>query len=255
MWLYALGCELAINKSRHKFSSCLGVTEVFRHEVPLLLSHTVLFPGSKLSLTILEEREIRMLEDILSGDRMVGVVFAQIPPKGNPTHPFSEVGTLARVLHADLSPEQNLTVILRGEQRFRLIEVLQSEPYWLGRVEILPNRFSSVSPQLTRLANRLSALLYRYIELREIADQLALADMTLPTDLASLGFRIGALLDVPAPEKQALLESEDLNELLLQELAILNREIKRLQHSAFWNQFIRRKAVRRALPLERAIWN
>ncbi len=55
-----------------------GVTEVFRHEVPLLLSPTVLFPGSKLSLTILEEREIRLLEEILSGDRMVGVVLAKI---------------------------------------------------------------------------------------------------------------------------------------------------------------------------------
>ncbi len=233
----------------------LGVKKVLRREVPLLVVDTVLFPGAKLPLTIFERREKRLLEDSLNGDRLVGVVLAKVEGRTSGGAQCFEVGTLARVLHVDITPEHHLMVVLRGEQRFRLIEVVQYEPYWVGRVEVIPNRFSAVSPQLTRLANRLSALLYRYIELREIADQLALADMIFPTDLAALCFRIGALLDVPLREKQALLEAEDLNELLLQELAILDREIKRLQRSVFWNQFVQKRAARRALPAERAIWN
>ncbi|MCS7191362.1 MAG: LON peptidase substrate-binding domain-containing protein [Armatimonadetes bacterium] len=225
-----------------------------RQEIPLLLVETVLFPGSKLPLTIFDEKDKRLLEDCLIGDRIVGVILfrRRLPFDRNR---FCDVGTIARVIHAEITQENQIAIVLRGEQRFRLIEVVQSEPYWVGRIEILPNRFSLISPQLTHLANRLSAMLYRYIELREIADKLALADMMLPTDLLTLGYRIGSLLDVPLQEKQELLETEDVNELLLRELEILNREIKRLQESAFWQQFVKRITLKRALSMERAVWN
>ena len=228
---------------------------MLRQEVPLLLLEAVLFPGAKLPLTVFEERDKRLLEDCLSGDCRVGVALLKRSQGVGKPMDFYEVGTLARIIHAETTPENQVAVVLYGEQRFRVVEIVQYEPYRVGRVEILSNRFSFVSPQLTHLANRLSAMLYRYIELREIADKLALADMVLPTDLMSLCYRIGALLDVPLHEKQELLEVDDINELLLRELEILNREIKRLQQSAFWHQFVRSKARRRALPLERAIWN
>ncbi len=224
-------------------------------EVPLLLLEEVLFPGAKLPLIVFEERDKRLLEDCLGGDCRLGVALLKRPPTIDKPAEFCEVGTLARIVHVEITPENQIAVLLRGEQRFRVVEITQYEPYWVGRVEILSSRFSFVSPQLTHLANRLSAMLFRYIELREIADKLTLADMMLPTDLMSLGYRIGALLDVPLSEKQELLEFDDINGLLLRELEILDREIKRLQQSAFWHQFVRGKARRRALPPERAIWN
>ncbi|MCS7187996.1 MAG: LON peptidase substrate-binding domain-containing protein [Armatimonadetes bacterium] len=228
---------------------------MLRQEVPLLLLEAVLFPGAKLPLTVFEERDKRLLEDCLSGDCRVGVALLKRSQGAGKPMDFYEVGTLARIIHAEITSENQVAVVLYGEQRFRVVEIVQYEPYRVGRVEILSNRFSFVSPQLTHLANRLSAMLYRYIELREIADKLALADMVLPTDLMSLGYRIGALLDVPLHEKQELLEVDDINELLLRELEILNREIRQLQQSAFWHQFVRSKARRRTLPIERAIWN
>ena len=228
---------------------------MFRQEVPLLLMETVLFPGAKIPLSVSSESDRQLLENCLSGDRVVGVTLIK-PTRGHSGRiGYCEVGTLARIVHAEVMPDDQINVLLRGEKRIRVIEIVQYEPYLVGRVEILASRFSFLSPQLTHLANRLSAMLYRYIELREIADKLSLADMMLPTDLMSLGYRIGSLLDVPLKEKQELLEVDDVNELLLRELEILNREIKRLQQSAFWHQFVRRKARRRSLPPERAIWN
>ncbi len=228
---------------------------MFRQEVPLLLLEAVLFPGTKLPVTILNEGDKRLLEECLTGDRKLGVALMKRSQKTDKPLDCFEVGTLAQVVHAEITSENQINIVLRGEQRFRIIEFVQYEPYLVGRVELLPSRFSSISPQLTHLANRISAMLYRYIELREIADKLSLADMMLPTDLVSLCYRVGSLLDVPLHEKQELLEVDDINELLLRELAILDREIKRLQQSAFWHQFVRSKARRRALPLERAIWN
>jgi Lon protease-like protein len=233
----------------------LEVIDVFRQEVPLLLLEAVLFPGAKIPVTIFEEHERKLLEKCLSGDRRLGVALQKRSQKTDKPFDCFEVGTLAQIVHAEMTPENQIVVILRGMQRFRIVEFVQYEPYLVGRVELLPSRFSFISPQLTHLANRISALLYRYIELREVADKLALADMMLPTDLMSLCYRVGSLLDIPLHEKQELLEVDDINELLLRELEILNREIKRLQQSAFWHQFVREKARQRALPIERAIWN
>ncbi len=226
-----------------------------RREIPLFPLNTVLFPGAKLPLHIFEDRYKLMLQQCLEGDWPLGVVLIRKGQEvGGPVEPF-DVGTLARIIHVDPLPDGQMKILVRGEQRFRIVELVREEPYPIGRVELLPNRFIAVSPSLTRVANRLSALLYRYIELREIADKLALADMMLPTDIASLCFRIGALLEVPLREKQALLEAEDLNDLLSRELEILDREVRRLQRTAFWHQFLREWVADRALPPERAIWN
>lgn len=226
-----------------------------RREIPLFPLNTVLFPGAKLPLHIFEDRYKLMLQRCMEGDGQFGIVLIRKGKEvGGLAEPF-EVGTIARIIHVDPLPDGQMKILVRGEQRFRIVELVQEEPYPVGRVELLSNRFVTVSPNLTRMANRLSALLYRYIELREIADKLALADMMLPTDIASLCFRIGALLDVPLREKQALLEAEDLNDLLSHELEILDREVRRLQRATFWYQFLRERAANRALPPERAIWN
>jgi hypothetical protein len=67
---------------------------------------------------------------------------------------------------------------------------------------------------------------------------------------------VGALLDVPLHEKQQLLETDDVTELLRSEVTILQREVRRLQRTAFWNEFLRTARARaRAVPPEWAVWN
>jgi len=224
-----------------------------RRDLPLLLSPTVLFPGDKSLFSLQGNRERAMVEGCLRGDGYLGVVFVR-RWKGV-TEPC-EVGTVARILHVEARDEEGLNVVVRGEQRFRIVEMLQYEPYPMARVELLPNRFGTISTELTRIANRLAALLYRYLELKAIADRLALADLMLPTDLAALGFRIGALLDLPLREKQRLLETEDLTELLQCELNILSREIRRLQRATVWRELLQTDAARRRrIPPDLAVWN
>lgn len=227
-----------------------------RHNLPLLPFHTVLFPGDKLLVSLREKRDQRVVAESLSEGGYLGVVLARSwrQEKGM-VQPY-EVGTLARIIHVEPQPDEAMSVILLGEQRFRIVEVLQYDPYPMARVELLPNRFGAISTELTRIANRLAALLYRYLELKAIADRLTLADLMLPTDLAALGFRIGALLDLPLREKQRLLETEDLTELLQCELEILSREIRRLQRATVWRELLRTEpARRRRLPPDLAVWN
>lgn len=228
---------------------------MLRQEVSLFPQRIVLFPGAKLPLHISDEHHKQMVRECLESGMGFGVVLIRSGQEGGePVEPF-EVGTLAHIVHVDTLPDEHMDIIVRGERRFRIVEIVQWEPYPIGRVEFLPNRFTTISPDLTRIANKLSALLYRYIELREIADKLSLADMMLPEDLATLCFRIGALLDLSLDEKQELLEADDLTDLLLRELEILDREVKRLQKSTFWHQLLRGRACRLSLPPERAIWN
>lgn len=224
-----------------------------RRNLPLLLSPTVLFPGDKSFLSLQGNRERAMVEGCLRGDGYLGVVFVR---QWKEVMEPCEVGTVARILHVEASEDERFNVVVRGEQRFRIVEMLQYEPYPMARVELLPNRFGTISTELTRIANRLAALLYRYLELKAIADQLALADLMLPTDLAALGFRIGALLDLPLREKQRLLETEDLTELLQCELDILSREIRRLQRATVWRELLQTDAARRRrIPPDLAVWN
>ncbi len=223
-------------------------------EIPLFPLKAVLFPGGRLVLRIFEERYREMLRYCLDTGKGFGVVLIRSGSEvGGPSDPFL-VGTVARIAHTEALSENEFRLLVIGMKRFRIQEIVRWEPFPVGRVSLLEDRFSTIPRNLTTLGNRLSALLFRYLELAELQEPVRLADLVLPTNLAALCYRIGDLLPLPLTVKQSLLEVEDVLELMLKEISILNHEVRRLQAMRRWSEFLSRLADR-ALPSDQAHLN
>jgi uncharacterized protein len=197
------------------------------YDLALFPLNTVLFPGMPLHLHIFEPRYRMLLRRCIEDQRPFGVVLIArgLEAGGPAAEPFS-VGTTARV--ADVEPLDggrfNLTAL--GEERFRIRELDREQPYLVGKVEGLPLEHPQTI-ETHRQARRLSPWVQAYLTLLAQADQslaLDLAALQLPDDPLSLVYWAATLLQIPAIEKQPLLEAARAADLLAHVARLYRRE-------------------------------
>ena len=107
--------------------------------LPILpLRNTVLFPGVIIPITIGRDRSVKLIKDAENGNKTLGVVaqkdFDTESPSVNDLH---DVGTVAHILKMLKMPDGNITAVIQGRKRFRIEEIVESEPYFKAKITIL----------------------------------------------------------------------------------------------------------------------
>jgi len=170
--------------------------------LPLFPLKTVLFPGALLPLHVFEPRYRQLLADVTAGDRRFGLL-----PPGLAAEPPDRgaVGCVAAVKAVMPLPEGRATIVVGGERRFRLRELIPaSTPYLQGRAEWLDDLLDVQVPTEQDL-ERLRDLGERYARaLHRLADQTL--DVQLPRPAAELSFEIASLLEWEFEARQRFLE-------------------------------------------------
>jgi ATP-dependent Lon protease len=108
-------------------------------ELPVLpLRNVVAFPHTLLPLAVSLKRSVRLLEDVLEGDRLM-VLAAMTDPSVEEPGPDGvyRVGTLAVVERA-LRVDDDYQIVVRGLARVRIADWLAEEPYLKARIAQAP---------------------------------------------------------------------------------------------------------------------
>jgi Lon protease-like protein len=203
-------------------------------EIPILtMSNAVLFPRTILPLHLPEARHRQLIIEVVRREVEMGVTLLR-PGWETDYYENPEVfltGGLGVVTeHKDLM-DRGAHAVVKGVQRFTILEFLQSRPYRVARVQLLDDFVPESSERRCRQ-------LRRYF--REIADagglrcpsRKALARL----DFHALVNSICASLSLSVYEKQRLLEMEDVRfrgDLvlkILREQVLQVREIARFRH-------------------------
>jgi len=100
---------------------------------------TVLLPGSLLPLRLFEDRYLRMVEDLLDGDREFGVVLIRRGHEVGGGEERHDVGTRARILEASRAPDGRWSMVALGLQRLRVDAWLPDHPYPVADVRAWPD--------------------------------------------------------------------------------------------------------------------
>ena len=179
---------------------------------------TVLFPGGLLPLRLFEQRYLEMAKACLRDAAVFGVCrIREGAEVGAPATPEA-VGCLARIVQWDMPQFGLLQVVVRGAQRFRIVERrVQADGLARATVDLLPDEADAPVPE--RLAN-----CRRLLE--RIAAQHGERIFAPPFHFESsawVGARLAEVLPLAGPDKQRLLEMdglprlEALGRLILQE--------------------------------------
>ena len=195
--------------------------------LPVLpLKETVVFPESMTPLAIGQERSIKLVDDVVSGNQMVALVTARDESAEVPGwDDLYEIGTAAIVQKLIRIPDGTLRVLVQGVRRIRLDRRVQDEPYLTGEFVEVPGRRRGVEGARGADAERPGALRPdhrgRPVPARGAPDrgsQRRRPERALAPD---------RLDDAPEDRGEAgLLETTDVGERLRKISVILNRELE-----------------------------
>ena len=186
-------------------------------ELPLFPLNVLLFPGMRLPLHIFEERYKLMIGTCMVTDQLFGVSLIKSGLEvGGPAEVY-RVGTTARIAQLERLPEGQMNLIAVGEDRFRLLEQLDGQPYAVGRVSILDELAESVAEGL---AGRVAERFRRYLRVLGLPREQAEA-LELPAEPRALSYTVGAALKAPARLRQELLAEDSIERRLRRELALM----------------------------------
>ena len=108
-------------------------------ELPLLPRRdTVVYPELLNQLMVMRPAFQRAVEEAVSGDRKILVVGRRnVDSREFSVDDLYSVGTLATVGRVLKMPDGSATVWLQGEERVRILEVTQTEPWYKARAEVM----------------------------------------------------------------------------------------------------------------------
>ncbi|HYB02691.1 MAG TPA: LON peptidase substrate-binding domain-containing protein, partial [Ktedonobacteraceae bacterium] len=110
-------------------------------ELPVLpLKDTVIYPFAVQPLGVGQERSIRLIDDVMRGNRLVVLVaqkFADIEQAG-PDDIF-KIGTVSRIARMIRMPDGTIQIIVQGLERVEIGEFTQEKPYLVARVALKPD--------------------------------------------------------------------------------------------------------------------
>ncbi len=192
--------------------------------------NTVLFPGTPLRLHIFEPRYKLMIARCLERREPFGVLLIQSGEEalGPLAEPFS-IGCLAEITQVEQLDDGRMNLIVVGKERFKVKSLDKtSEPYLTGEVEQYPVKVLD-HEALERGTARLRRQVEGYLGLmtRSGVGQFDLGQ--LPEDPTALTWLAAALIQVHAFEKQAWLESREVEEALSGVLKSYRRELTLLK--------------------------
>jgi Lon protease-like protein len=176
-------------------------------QIPLFpLPNVVLFPNVFLPLHIFELRYRTMVTDALAGDRIIGMTLLkpgyEADYEGRPA--IYSIGCAGVITHAEPLDDGRFNIVLRGLEKFRVLQEDMSQPYRMAVVEPQPEYTVKEQQEAIRAQRqRLEALLAAAIERSggEPRFPPAVPDDDLINALAQY-------LDLEPVERQALLERD-----------------------------------------------
>jgi Lon protease-like protein len=175
------------------------------------LSGALLLPRCRLPLNIFEPRYLKMTEDALAVDRLIGIVQPVNVNSDASAPPLFETGCAGRITSFSETDDGRILIILTGVSRFRVAEELDAgAPYRQVAPDWQAFRQDLVEPADGAIdRDRLYASLRVYFEARDLdTDWDVLQDATDENLVNSLAMSC----PFNVTEKQALLEADDLSE-------------------------------------------
>ncbi len=198
--------------------------------LPILpLRGVVVYPNTAVPLTVGQPRSIKLVDDVVGGDKFVGLVAALDPENETPgPGQLHQVGTIATVHRLLRAPDGTVRLLVQGIERFRLGEFVEEEPYLKAHVHLAPETIEE-GLEIDALARNARDQFQQITQMipsfpEELAGSITSIEEPLQTAYTIANFQRMDLKD-----SQQLLELDSVSEKLKKLIGLLVREAEVLQ--------------------------
>lgn len=213
-----------------KLSADFG-TENIPDNLPVLpLFDAVLFPKMVLPLVVIEDHSVKLVDEAMSKDRIIGLLVSKSKSKEEsaPEEDLAAIGTSAMILKMAKTEDNKAQLLVQGLARFKAKEFSQKEPYLRADIEDIVDEGDS-GKEVEAMKTNIISLFDRIVELSP----------GLPKEIASMSSSIeepGILADMvastinsPTEDKQKVLETANVKKRLKEVTKQLNQQLDILE--------------------------
>lgn len=188
------------------------------------LTSALLLPGCRLPLNIFEPRYLQMIEDALTGDRLIGLIQPLQPEEEDQDPPIHAIGCAGRIVSLKETDDGRYLVNLVGMSRFEVQREIRSDRLY-RMVEPRWERFSGDigrRPSADIDRDELVANLRAYFDSHGLEANWDAIDESGDEELVN---SLAMVCPFDSAEKQALLEANDLNQRSRLVIALMNMAV------------------------------
>jgi len=193
--------------------------------LPILgLSDIVLFPLAVAPLLVETGPSVRLIDDVVAGDRLMGCVLQRKPEVADPApEDLYPVGCVVRLAKMVKFPDSTARVLVEGLWRIRITGYTSTAPYLTAKYELLQDERED-SIEVTAMMRNAQNQFQEIIKLSPaLSEQVKIAALN-TEDAGHFADLIAANLNLNLEDRQKLLETASVKERLTKLLPMLNRE-------------------------------
>jgi ATP-dependent Lon protease len=199
-------------------------------EIPILpLRGVVIFPSAIAPLLISRGTSLKLVEDALVGERVLGLVAQKNAEVESPEpEGLYSRGTAGRILKMLKYPDGSVRILVQGLRRIEIQRYVQREPYFTAQVRLLSD-VHEPSKDIEAVQTHMVHQFAKFVSMIPyLPDELQVVVMNIK-DPGKVTDLVASNLNISLEEKQDLLNTLDLRSRLEKLSAILNREIELLE--------------------------
>lgn len=190
----------------------------------LPLRGLVAYPQTLVPLTIGLPRSIRLIDDAVAGQRLIGLLASKDPDLETPgPDSLYRIGTVAAINRLFRAPDGTIRILVQGIARFQVLEFTRTEPYLLATI--------APSPEILDSSLEAEALLRNA---RDLFESIAAMVPSLPRELVSsvlalqdplqTAYTIANFQRMELADAQQILELDSVSDKLRRLISLLMRE-------------------------------
>lgn len=195
--------------------------------LPILgLSDIIIFPGMVAPLLVETAPSIRLIDEVVGGDRFLGLVLQKKADVTEATpDDLWDHGCVGRVLKMLKFPDNTVRVLVEGLRRIEIKGYESEEPYLRAKVKILKDVVEP-SVELTALTRNSQSQFQQILNTSPAANEQVKVAAHNADDPAKLSDLIAANLNLSLEERQQLISLYNVKERLARLLPLIGRELE-----------------------------
>jgi len=197
-------------------------------QLPILpFPKVVLFPALVLPIAVEKEHYIKLIEDALNKDKLIGIFLSKVKEDPKPEE-IERFGTMASIIRMIKVPDGTIRVLVQGLRRVKINKITQEEPYIVAAIsELKETRVSE--EEIEPLKNRLLNIFKEFANYSPyLPEEISTVVLNIEDNSNLVDF-IAGNIHISKKYSQKLLETADLKKRYEMLIDILSKNLDKLK--------------------------
>ncbi len=199
-------------------------------ELPILpLRGVVVYPQTAIPLTVGQPRSIKLVDEVVNNDRLIGLVTSKDPELETPgPEDVYSIGTLASIHRLFRAPDGTIRLLVQGLARIKVEEYTGTEPYLKARVRPIPEMVEDTLEVEALVRN----VVEQFTQLADLVPNIPgelISSALNVDDPLQLVYAIATYVRIGLEDMQQLLEMDSTEAKLRRLMSILSKELEVLE--------------------------